>query len=89
MQSDTWYCYKTVGYCNTNFEKYSIIGTVQYLSGKLFVINYKKSKEIYYPETVFTVIISASVIHFCVNCFSVHFSLIPFVLYRVMSQKVF
>jgi len=33
------------------------------------VLNYKKCKEIHYPETLFTVIISASVTHVCVSCF--------------------
>lgn len=67
MQSDTWYCCGILEHQLR--KKYVIIRNLQYLSGKLFVLNYKKCKEMHHPENLFIVIIIASVTHVCVSCF--------------------
>ena len=73
-------------YNNATFEKCAITrNTAQYVSGKIFLLNYKACKQTYRLEPSLAVTVAANVTHFCMNCPSLHFLLVPCVFIEPMS----
>ena len=65
MQCDKWHCYIRTEYYNATFAKCAIIRkTARYLNRKC-LLHYTECKQIYRPEHMLTISISASVAYLC------------------------